>query len=256
MSGMALGIAVVHVVWPSLRIDNTTVLLLVVAVSPWLGELFSSIELPGGAKLEYRRLEQRMDEADVRAALLDHEVDGAAATARVALAAAGSSPLADQGEDDSSAADALERLTADYVRLRESTPSSPSRTSEQERIFAEMLKIVPRIREFDVDAMLTSENAGRRLAAVARLYSNPDPAKLIPLVEMATSEELPFLIYWAFNALSRVVHEKGADQVPIGVVRRLRAHVLQLPVGSDRAGALHTVLAKFNPPGPGAAPGF
>jgi len=45
----ALLIAVVHLIWPNLSVDSTTVALVVIAVIPWLGSVFKSIEFPGGA---------------------------------------------------------------------------------------------------------------------------------------------------------------------------------------------------------------
>jgi hypothetical protein len=55
---LALVIAVVHLIWPEIRIDAITVTLIVVAVLPWLSSLFKSIELPGGLKIEYQELEK------------------------------------------------------------------------------------------------------------------------------------------------------------------------------------------------------
>jgi len=43
-----------HIAWPELKIDGTTVALIVVAVLPWLTPLLRSLELPGGLKLEFR----------------------------------------------------------------------------------------------------------------------------------------------------------------------------------------------------------
>jgi hypothetical protein len=52
----ALALAVIHILFPSLEIDGTTVTLLAIAVIPWLGPLFKAIELPGGLKVEYQDL--------------------------------------------------------------------------------------------------------------------------------------------------------------------------------------------------------
>lgn len=66
---VALLVAMVHLIWPGLKIDSTTVVLLVVAVIPWLGSVFKSIEFPGGAKVEYPDLEKAGQSAS-RAGLL------------------------------------------------------------------------------------------------------------------------------------------------------------------------------------------
>jgi hypothetical protein len=244
VTGTAIGAMAVHVIWPDLKIDGITVVLLVVAVLPWLGDLFTSIELPGGTRLEYKQLEERIEATEERATHLRNEVDGVAATARVALSAAGSADWIEP--DDARARDAVERLIAEYVRVRMSVPSSPARTAHQERIFAELVKATSAVDTLAIDDMLGSESAGERLAAYARLYAIPDPARLDRLVDAVLDEGLPFLKYWGFNVLGRVVDHAGADQVPLGVIRRLRACLPELPAGSDRAGALRRLLSKLD----------
>ncbi|MFI6038511.1 hypothetical protein ACIBBD_31130 [Streptomyces sp. NPDC051315] len=243
---MAIALAVAHVIWPDLKIDTITVLLLVAAAAPWLGEVFDSIELPGGPRLEYRRLESRIEAAEERTTRLDQELDGAAATARVALAAAGSSNRPEDTADARAEQAAMERLVSEYTRLRRSTPSGAARTGQQERIFAELLKVMPHIPAPDLGSMLASDDPGTRLAAYARLYAVPDATTFDLLVDAVLREELAFIKYWGFNVLGRAVDEVGADQVPVGVVRRLRACLPELPPGSDRARSLQRVLTKLS----------
>ncbi|MER6146066.1 hypothetical protein ABT174_39680 [Streptomyces sparsogenes] len=50
----AIGLALAHILSPGTAIDGTTLTLVGVAVLPWLGSVFKSIELPGGVKAEYR----------------------------------------------------------------------------------------------------------------------------------------------------------------------------------------------------------
>ena len=47
-----------HLTWPTLSIDFVSILLIVIAMLPWLGTLFKAVELPGGFKFEYRNLEK------------------------------------------------------------------------------------------------------------------------------------------------------------------------------------------------------
>ena len=49
---IALLIALAHLVFPSVQIDFVTLILLLVAVLPWLAPLVKSVELPGGFKIE------------------------------------------------------------------------------------------------------------------------------------------------------------------------------------------------------------
>jgi hypothetical protein len=45
-------IAVVHLLWPRVQIDMVTLVLLLVAMLPWLASVIRSVELPGGFKIE------------------------------------------------------------------------------------------------------------------------------------------------------------------------------------------------------------
>jgi hypothetical protein len=64
ISGAALLIALGHMVFPSVKVDAVTLALILIAVLPWLGSVFKSVELPGGIKVEYRALEKAAQDAD------------------------------------------------------------------------------------------------------------------------------------------------------------------------------------------------
>jgi hypothetical protein len=63
VSFTALAFAVLHALFRILEIDITTVLLLGLAVLPWLGSILKSIEIPGGVKIEYQRFEKIQEDA-------------------------------------------------------------------------------------------------------------------------------------------------------------------------------------------------
>ena len=70
ISGIAVVFVAVHLVWPEIEIDATTLTLLAAAAVPWLLPLFKTVELPGGLKVEFRELqaaEQRAEEAGLLA---------------------------------------------------------------------------------------------------------------------------------------------------------------------------------------------
>ena len=60
---VAVLIAVTHILFPKINIDLITVVLIVLAIIPWLEILFKSVELPGGLKLEFQDLQKLGDEA-------------------------------------------------------------------------------------------------------------------------------------------------------------------------------------------------
>ena len=57
----ALILAFLHLFSPNINIDGMTLGLLIVAMLPWLGPIFKSIELPGGIKLELREEIRQLD---------------------------------------------------------------------------------------------------------------------------------------------------------------------------------------------------
>lgn len=56
LSLLAIAAAIAHAFFPSIVIDSVTAALLAIAVAPWLGVFFKSLELPGGVKIEYHDL--------------------------------------------------------------------------------------------------------------------------------------------------------------------------------------------------------
>jgi hypothetical protein len=59
----ALLVAVIHLIFPNLKIDAITLILLIIAISPWLAPLFKSLEFPGGWKVEFRDFLKAQDKA-------------------------------------------------------------------------------------------------------------------------------------------------------------------------------------------------
>src|SRR5664280_1597955 len=64
ISIVAVVAALVHLRHPDWAIDGKTVALLVIAILPWLGSIFESVELPGGWKVRYRDLKNAEIEAE------------------------------------------------------------------------------------------------------------------------------------------------------------------------------------------------
>jgi len=75
----ALVLVVVHLIWPHVRIDSITLVLLAVALLPWLSPLFKSIELPGGWKFEFqefkRQVTQDLEDKEQKVQTLADRVD-------------------------------------------------------------------------------------------------------------------------------------------------------------------------------------
>src|SRR5690349_17845222 len=54
----ALVLALTHLLWPSAAIDGISLALIVIALVPWLGPIFKSLEFPGGWKIEFQELQK------------------------------------------------------------------------------------------------------------------------------------------------------------------------------------------------------
>ena len=70
---VAGSIATAHIIWPNLSIDTITLVLLIIAIIPWLAPVIKSFELPGGYKIELKELETAKDKVE-KVGLLSKEV--------------------------------------------------------------------------------------------------------------------------------------------------------------------------------------
>lgn len=59
----AILVGLIHLFFPSLKIDAIFITLIIVAIVPWLEPLLKSVELPGGLKVEFQDLKKIEDEA-------------------------------------------------------------------------------------------------------------------------------------------------------------------------------------------------
>jgi hypothetical protein len=67
----AAALAIVHLLQPDWKVDGITVALVVVALLPWLGPLFKSIELPGLGRVEFQEYKRHVE---AKLAEQDHQV--------------------------------------------------------------------------------------------------------------------------------------------------------------------------------------
>ncbi|MBI4454930.1 MAG: hypothetical protein HY644_03420 [Acidobacteria bacterium] len=74
ISAFATMLIVAHLLFPAVRVDGFTLVLFAIAVLPWLGTIFKSVQLPGGFRIEYHDLEKAKENAE-RAGLLEVPTD-------------------------------------------------------------------------------------------------------------------------------------------------------------------------------------
>jgi hypothetical protein len=63
ITATAVFLFIVHFFLPQVKVDAIALFLFAFAVIPWLGRVFTKIELPGGMKFEYREFEIAAEEA-------------------------------------------------------------------------------------------------------------------------------------------------------------------------------------------------
>ncbi|MFD5830165.1 hypothetical protein [Lentzea sp. NPDC060358] len=234
---MAIAAAAVHVVWPSAKIDSTTVLLLGLALVPWLGTLLESLELPGGLKLKYRQLEERVEQV---AAEGKASADDASSVAQAALGAA---QLGSSVQDGQPAGHlpTLDELVGEMRRLRQ-LPRSDSRTDLMDQLFGAMIVAAGREPAFNVEAALRDEDQDRRLTGYAGLHGRPDAGHVDAVIDVLDRERGAFNQYWAVKTL-RVLASLGD---PSEVAPRMKSSLRDLrsavPPGSSRAREIDLLL--------------
>jgi hypothetical protein len=78
ISLIACSLLIAHLIWPGLKIDAITLTLFGIVIVPWLGNIFKSLEMPGGWKFEFK---------DFAEAVTNAEASGLFAPARTAALA-------------------------------------------------------------------------------------------------------------------------------------------------------------------------
>jgi hypothetical protein len=198
--------AAVHVWKPNLTIDSITIVLVVIAILPWLQPLIKSIELLG-VKLELQELKAQVAEAKGAAESANLQAGFAVAAASTAPSAAGAAKL-----DPGSQASQVTRLAEEYVRIRKEQPSGDARTAAMTDVVRRMMDVSKSSEAFDVRSALRDADRGRRLFGYAYCFARPDASQLEPLVESVTRlEDKPFGQYWGLQALGRVLPLASRD---------------------------------------------
>jgi hypothetical protein len=112
-------LAVVRLARPDLAIDTVTLVLIGIAAIPWLGHVIESFETPGGPKVTYRKLEQRLAAQDEKIAQAQGAARRAEAQAGTVLSSITATPpsarMADAGTPPE---DAMAELVAAYDEVR------------------------------------------------------------------------------------------------------------------------------------------
>jgi len=247
---VAIALVVVHLSPLSLKIDNTVLALFVISIIPWLGSVFKTVELPGFAKFEY--IEKKVDTLNNDVANVKDEVSGAIESSRKFSEATSEAVRLSLAATRAVQADpkkALLELADEYVKTRKRLPRGAERTGEVSRIFGKMTAVACDLKDLDVRNLLESEDEGKRLAAIAFLYANPNPNPhaIDQLIASVTEQEdKAFNQYWGLRTIQKLLGVGG----PISVMNlgKLREFSGRLHRGTDRYFEVNRILAEYQSP--------
>lgn len=231
LTAAAVILGVVHVVWPRARIDTITVVLLLIAVLPWLHRLFKSVQTPF-LGVEYREFERRLD-----------AVSGKAESSRRLVEANEARDLARRVQRNPDKNSTLVELIEEYDGLRKSMRSGGGRTNLMTSLVGGMIAAIEQGAEVDVGRTMRSDDPGERLAAYVALYAYPAESKAIALVDsLVDVEDTRFGQYWALQSLRRILEAQRTPSLTRPSRRKLHAYRERLERGSDRAYELDRIL--------------
>lgn len=242
----ALCLTVVHLWKPELRIDSITLVLIVMAVLPWVQPLVKSIELLG-VKLELQELRSELADAKGAAESATRKADFLLSETPMTTLVKSSDAEPTKVSDNT-----IQQLMQEYDRIRATQSAGSARTVAMTGVMKRMIALAANLSDVDVTNDLMSTERGRRLAAYAYLYTRPDFRFLAPLVTSVTrAEDKPFGQYWGLQAILRVLGVREGAGMPPDVLRDLRQYAERVPRGSDREYELRKILKELGPREPG-----
>jgi hypothetical protein len=138
----------------------------------------------------------------------------------------------------------VDRMASEYNQIRQNEQRSAPRTSKMTTIASNMIASLNGVGQdvFDVTAHLDDHsNDGRRLAAYAYLYANPDPRLAQHLTDAVLIDSTSFGQYWGIRALRRLIATDPAA-IDLNTRRRLEQFLAGLGPSTDRAFELRELL--------------
>jgi len=72
ISLVAISLAIAHIIFPGINIDNLTLLFFLVAILPWIFPIVKSVDVPGVGKIEFREVRRITEQAE-RVGLIEVE---------------------------------------------------------------------------------------------------------------------------------------------------------------------------------------
>jgi hypothetical protein len=210
-----------------------------------LSAFFSEISGFGiSLKRELRRTERKAELAISKADNATSAANSAQDTSTVAHQVAADGARQQRFGLDVSAT--IDDLIDQYNAARSAAPTSAERTTRLTTIVSTMISALSGAGHevIDVDSFLEARNNdGRRVAAYAYLYANPDPRLTATLVRAILTDETRFGQYWAVRALRRLISVDPAA-LDLNSRRELERLLAKLKPTTDRAFELRQALTE------------
>jgi hypothetical protein len=252
---LALGAAAllaVHWIYPSIRFDLATVVLIVIAAAPLLTVFIDRVRF-GDLEVISRKADQalvevrtaRVEQADERAAALEHDRSQDLNIGK-ALAAVDGGDRTRRGTAEPNPEQALGKTAYEFDDLRQREQHSSLRTARMDDLAARMLGYAQQAEHYDVESALASDSGGTRLTAYAWIFVHPD-SRFVDRLLNAVQDREPsaFNQYWAIRALRAAVAATGEPLRPVQVAK-MRRILRGLPATSDRRRELEDLMRRVN----------
>ncbi len=238
LSGIALIVALLHLIFPAITIDLITLGFVLLAIVPWLAPVIKSIEITGLGRIELQDLEQRIDAVQGAAESASRKAELA-----VSPLTTEAQPILQPTSRSPGFSDSFDPLVTEYNKIRASMESGSARTLAMTGIMRKMIDCAPAFSEAEIEPWLGSRNGGERLATYARLYAFSNYKILTQLIESVTViEDKPFGQYWGLQAIAKVLASNRAQKVPRAVFTKLHAFANTISKGTDRDYEVHQIL--------------
>lgn len=240
VTAVALAAVTAHLIWSNLKVDGVVVAMLVIALLPWLGSVFESLELPGGWKVKYREIQRQLENTHAQS----QQAIGAAASAsqKADFALAASEPANGTG----TAIEQFNELVAKYNHIRVTQQSSRARTKALTQFVAQMVALAREMPDYPWREALSSDDRGGRVAAYAWLYARPnaDASQLLVRTLTTAREDTDFGQYWNLQALQQCLQLADPDMAST-LKPELERFLPSLPPNNPRYHELSDLLQQL-----------
>lgn len=233
----------IHQLAPAIKLDTATLVLIGVALLPWLQPIFKTVKLPGGIEVTLQDMKQEIQTAVGAAQSAERKAE--LAVSGIVTSPAADLPNAVRNEASPPSAQGLAALAREYEHIRATQRSGASRTNAMTTVVRKMIEHANDVAEQELPGLLKSGAAGDRLIAYASLYGHPRPELLQELTSsVASTENQPFGQYWGLQAISRNLPDQPRN-VPSSVLATLSAFSSTIKAGTDRDYELSRILRQL-----------